>query len=362
MKILTPTGFRSFDGVKRYWHEECLKFTFDDYSTLKTAFDHKFIVEGEVVFAREVKVGVCIGKVVTNIETLNEAQYFYDPVNVGDGSVFCHDSKFVSHNTFMGNGNTLISGDKLLQLKSESPLYRQDGVSVYEKPIEGHDYIMCVDVAKGRGQDYSTFNIIDISTRPFKQVGVYRNNMISPLLFPDIIYKYANTFNEAYVVVESNDQGSVVANGLYYELEYENTHVESMVKAGSIGMTMNRKVKRIGCSNLKDLVEQNKINIVDSDTILELSTFIAKGSSFEASDNNHDDLVMTLVMFGWFASSQFFSEMTDIDIKEMMYREQITAIENELTPFGIISTGLEPEYEVDDQGNVWETNLNTGIF
>jgi len=265
-------------------------------------------------------------------------------------------------NTFMGNGNTLIAGDKLLQLKSSNPLYRQDGVSVYHKPVEDHEYIMTVDVAKGRGQDYSTFNIIDITERPFKQVAVYRNNMISPLLFPDIIYKYANTFNKAYVVIESNDQGAVVANGLYYELEYENTHVESMVKAGAIGVMMNRKIKRIGCSNLKDLIEQNKIEVLDSDTIVELSTFVARGSSYEASDNNHDDLVMNLVMFSWFATTPFFSEMTDIDLKELMYREQISAIENDLVPFGIINDGTEKEYEVDGDGNVWETTLNTGVF
>jgi hypothetical protein len=177
-----------------------------------------------------------------------------------------------------------------------------------------------------------------------------------------VIYKYANTYNKAYVVIESNDQGAVVANGLYYELEYENTHVESMVKAGAIGVTMNRKIKRIGCSNLKDLVEQNKIELFDSDTIVELSTFVSRGSSFEASDNNHDDLVMNLVMFSWFATSPFFTEMTDIDLKDMMYREQIAAIENDLVPFGIMDDGTAEEYEVDNEGTVWQTGINTGIF
>lgn len=362
MKILTPNGFKSFDGVKRYWHEECIKFTFDDSSTLKTALDHKFIVEGEVVFARNVEVGFCIGKIVTNIESLNEPQHFYDPVNVAEGSIFCHDKDLVSHNTFMGNGNTLISGDKLLQLKSSIPLHEKDNVKIYKKPQEDHNYLMFVDVAKGRGQDYSTFNIIDVSTRPFEQVAVYKNNMISPLLFPDIIYKYANAYNESYAVIESNDQGSVVANGLYYDLEYENTHVESMVKAGAIGMTMNKKVKRIGCSNLKDIIEQNKISLYDADTILELSTFVAKGSSFEADSNNHDDLVMNLVMFGWFVASPFFNEMTDIDIKEMMYLEQMTAIENDMIPFGIIDDGRTDEYEVDETGTVWQSSANTGLF
>jgi hypothetical protein len=127
-------------------------------------------------------------------------------------------------------------------------------VKVYVKPEENHDYMVFVDVAKGRGMDYSTFNIIDVSSKPFQQVAVYRDNMISPLLLPDIIYKYAKTYNEAYVVIESNDQGAVVCNGLYYDLEYEHVFVESMIKANSVGVTMTRKVKRIGCSNIKDLV------------------------------------------------------------------------------------------------------------
>jgi hypothetical protein len=221
---------------------------------------------------------------------------------------------------------------------------------------------MCVDVAKGRGRDYSTFNIIDTSVKPFKQVAIYRNNMISPLLFPDIIYKYAMTYNEAYVIIESNDQGAVVANGLYYDLEYEQTHVESMVKAGSIGVTMNKKVKRIGCSNMKDLIEQSKLEIVDSETILEMSTFVARGSSFEASDNNHDDLVMNLVMFGWFITTPFFGEMSDIDIKGMLYEEQLKAIEQDMLPFGFIDDGKGEEVEVDSTGQRWIVDGNTGLF
>ena len=146
---------------------------------------------------------------------------------------------------------------------------------------------MTVDVSKGRGQDYSTFNVIDISERPFKQVAVYRNNIISPILFPNIIYKYAKVYNEAYVVIESNDQGGVVCNGLYHDFEYENMHVESAIKANALGIEMNRKVKRLGCSAAKDILETNKLKIVDENTIMEISTFVAKGQSFEAVSYKH---------------------------------------------------------------------------
>ena len=221
--------------------------------------------------------------------------------------------------------------------------------------------MMFVDVAKGRGKDYSTFNIIDISSRPFQQVAVFRDNMISPLLFPDVIYKYAKTYNEAYVVIESNDAGQVVCNGLYYELEYENIFVESAVKANSIGATMTRKVKRIGTSTLKDLIEQDQLVVHDTNTILELSTFVAKGSSYEASNGNHDDLVMNLVLFGWFTTTSMFVEQTDIDVKKMMYHEQMRMIEDDIPPFGEIDNGLDQSTEIID-GDVWVSGDNFGTF
>src|SRR5210317_1073385 len=157
-------------------------------------------------------------------------------------------------NTFFGTGDTLINAETLLSFRAKPPTDVLEGgdLLVYEKPQQNHEYIMTVDVSKGRGQDYSTFTVIDIGTRPFKQVAVYRNNTISPLLFPNIIYKYANLYNEAYVIIESNDSGQVVCNGLYQDLEYDNIHMESAVKANRIGIEMNRKVKRLGCSSIKD--------------------------------------------------------------------------------------------------------------
>ncbi len=263
-------------------------------------------------------------------------------------------------NTFFGTGNTLISADALMNMKAE-PAVGVGDVNVYVEPKANHDYIMTVDVAKGRGQDYSTFNIIDISTNPFKQVATYRNNLISPILFPDIIHKWAKRYNEAYVIIESNDQGAVVANGLYYDIEYENMHVESMIKAGAIGMTMNRKVKRIGCSNLKDLIEEKKLHIVDLQTITECSTFEARGNSFEASDGNHDDLVMNLVMFSWYVGTEAFSNQTDMTMKQMLYEEKMKAIEDDITPVGIIDDGIEKDKSEAIGGDVWFEH-KTGLF
>ena len=258
-------------------------------------------------------------------------------------------------NNFHGRGNTLIDAGDLLAQKSQRPMTFNENLFMYEKPKEGHNYIMTVDVSKGRGQDYSTFNIIDTSVNPFKQVMVFRDNNISPMLLPDVCYKYAMIYNEAYIIVESNDQGAVVCNGLYYDLEYENMFVESQVKANSIGATMTRRVKRIGCSTLKDLIGQKKLHVIDAETINEMCTFVARGNSFEAQAPNHDDLVMNLVMFAWFTTTDIFQGLTNIDMKNLLYREQLKAIQDDMLPFGIISDGSDHHVQGvgDGEGNVW---------
>ncbi len=259
-------------------------------------------------------------------------------------------------NTFFGTGDTLINAETLLNLRAKNPIRYLEGgdLKIYEETNDEHEYIMLVDVSKGRGQDYSTFNLIDISSRPFKQVAVYRNNLISPLLFPNIIYKWANSYNKAYVVIESNDQGSLVTNGLYHDLEYENMHVESAIKANALGIEMTRKVKRLGCSSFKDILENNKLEICDDDTILEISTFVAKGVSYEASTGNHDDLVMNFVMLGYFISTQYFTDMTDINLKEMMFKHKMKEIEDDLPPFGYIDDGLSSiPNEEEREGRQW---------
>lgn len=259
-------------------------------------------------------------------------------------------------NTFFGTGNTLINAETLMNFRSKSPLRLLEGNSIwiYDETIKDHQYVITVDVSKGRGQDYSTFNVIDISTRPFKQVAVYRNNLISPLLFPNIIYKYAKIYNDAWVVVESNDQGTLVCNGLYYDLEYENLFVESTVKSNRLGIEMNRKVKRIGCSGIKDILEEKKLEIVDENTIIECSTFVARGQSYEAADGNHDDLMMNLVLFGYFATGDYFTQLTDVDIKRVLYQQQMNQIEEDVLPFGFIDDGIA-NAELEEQQDYWQT-------
>lgn len=266
-------------------------------------------------------------------------------------------------NTFFGTGDTLIEGNALLELRAKEPInyYEGGSLKIYEKPEKDHFYICTVDVSKGIGGDYSTFNIIDTSVRPFKQVCVYRNNRISPILYPNIIHKYVKLYNNAYTIIENNDQGMVVCNGLYYDLEYGEMHVESMIKSNGLGVMMNKKVKRLGCSAIKDIIENRKLDIVDEDTILEVSTFVAKGSSYEASDGNHDDLIMNLVMFGFFVQSTTFGDLTDIDLKKMLFERQALEIDDDLPPFGIVDDGSAAIEEYNQQDRLQHMKDNWGI-
>jgi hypothetical protein len=244
-------------------------------------------------------------------------------------------------NNFHGRSNTLISSDIILGLIPEDPQEFKNNISYYEKPEAGHTYVMTVDVSKGRGQDYSTFSVIKVEKEKFKQVCVFRDNMISPMIFPDIIVRVAKLYNEAIVLIENNDVGQVVCNTVYYDYEYENTFVQSTIKAGGIGVTMSKRVKRIGCSNMKDLIEQRRLEIVDSETISEISTFESKGASYQASGGNHDDLVMNIVLFSWFISSDAFANVLDMDLKSLLYQDRIKEIEDDLLPFGFIDNGSD---------------------
>jgi len=251
-------------------------------------------------------------------------------------------------NTFFGTGDTLINAETLMSLRAESPIeVTNDDVYIYEKPKKDHLYVLCADVAKGRGQDYSSFNIIDVSTTPFKQVARYRNSKISPLLFPNIIYKYATIYIKAMVVIESNDAGMVTCNGLYHDLEYENMYNESTVKSHMLGLNMDRKVKRIGCSSFKDLLEEGKLKVIDKETIKEISTFEARGQSYEASTGNHDDLVMNYVLFGFFAGTSYFEDETDINLRDRIFKDNMDEIDADVLPFGIVDDGREHAEEIE---------------
>ena len=268
--------------------------------------------------------------------------------------------------SFLGSSNTLISTEKLMSMPFKKPVFINDGLDVYQEPISNHTYVMICDVARGVGLDYSAFSVFDVTNQPYRQVAKYRKNDISPMLYPNIIYTTAQKYNEAFVLVEVNDIGQQVTDILYHDLEYENMMMVTMhgrngqqigggfAKNVSMGIRTTKQVKRIGCATLKDLIERDNLLIDDFDTISEMTTFIGKNTSWEADDGAHDDLVMTCVLFSWLVQQRYFREMTDQDIREKMFAEQMKIIEEELVPFGFIEDGNDPdEYSIPGDKNTW---------
>lgn len=246
-------------------------------------------------------------------------------------------------NEFIGSSDTLIDPNALINMQPIKPEWTGDeGVRVYERPVEGRSYVMTVDVSKGRGKDYSTFTVTDVTDLPYRQVAIFRNSLISPMWFPDIIFKWAKLYNEAFLVVESNDEGISVCRALHFDMEYPAMFNESSINANKLGVEVTKREKRVGCSKLKDLIENQKLVVVDADTILELSTFVKKGNSYEASGSNHDDLVANLWMFGWVTEIEAFEEYSNgVDLKQAMFGDRLEELES--LPF----FGLGPDDDDD---------------
>ena len=265
---------------------------------------------------------------------------------------------------FIGSAATLISGAKLRSLAFYNPLSSIDGLDIYEEPLPGHLYIATVDCSEGVGADYSAINVVDVSQVPYKQVAKYRSNKLPLLFFPTIIYSIASRYNEAFALIETNNIGQQVVDILHYDLEYENIyklehhHIKGQSISGgfkrstSFGIKTTKSVKKIGCANLKTLVESDKLIVNDFDTIAEMNTFVRIRDSYAAEEGNNDDLVMGLVLFAWLAAQSYFKDSTNIDIRRVLLEEQGLSNEENLTPVGIIDDGRKEEVLVDS-GDVW---------
>ena len=269
---------------------------------------------------------------------------------------------------FIGSAGTLIAPSKLKAMVYDEPLHTSAGLDTYEEPIPGHEYIMTVDVSRGMKLDYSAFILVDITAYPHKIVGKYRNNQIKPMLFPDIIVAVAKKYNKAWILAEVNDIGDQVASIIFYDMEYENLLMTSMRgRAGQVlghgfsggktqlGLKMAKAPKKIGCSNLKQMVESDKIIIKDFQIINELTTFVEKRDTFSAEDGCHDDLVMCMVIYAWAVAQDYFKEMTDQSVRSELYEKDKTQLEEDMSPFGFIMDGAENEWVMESDGELWKT-------
>ena len=267
---------------------------------------------------------------------------------------------------FIGSTATLIAPSKLKSMTFQNPLVSKGGMDVYEQPQSGKSYSIVADTSHGKGMDYSAFSVFDITQIPYRQVAKYRDNVISPMVYPNIIYQVGRRYNNAWTLIEINDIGQAVAESLYNDLEYENMLMCSMhgragQKIGSgfgknaqYGIRTSKQLKRIGCAALKEMIETDKLIIPDFDTIAELTTFASKYNSYEAEEGHHDDLAMGLVVFAWLVQQQYFKDMTDLDIRQQIYKDQMKSMEEDMLPFGIIDDGRSDDTFTDNEGTTWQ--------
>lgn len=269
---------------------------------------------------------------------------------------------------FIGSAGTLIAGHKLKALTYNDPLTSSGGLDIYEEPIQGHEYLMTVDVSRGMKLDYSAFILIDITAYPHKLIGKYRSNTIKPMLFPDIIVNVAMKYNKAWILAEVNDIGDQVASLIYYDMEYENLLMTAMRgRAGQVlghgfsggktqlGLKMAKAPKRVGCSNLKQMVEADKLIFNDFTIINELTTFVEKRDSFSAEDGCNDDLVMCMVIYAWAVAQDYFKEMTDQSVRAELYEKDKNQLEEDMSPFGFVVGSADDDVIVDNNGQLWTT-------
>jgi hypothetical protein len=275
--------------------------------------------------------------------------------------------------------HTLVHSEKLKCLVYKTPEFRNgEGLKVYARPVPGNKYITVVDTARGQGLDYHAYSVIDVTSIPYRQVVTFRNNQLAPMLYPNAIYPILRQYNNSYCLIEVNDIGGQVADILHDDLEYDNIVYVSMQgrkgqvvnggfggKGGSLkGVKTSTAVKRIGCSILKNLIEDTKLVVEDFDTVDEFCSFVAKGDSFEAEENHNDDLVMTLVLFSWLTTQAYFKSITGSDIRKDLYEEQMKNLEEEMTPFGFVDDGSPESTFVDGRGTSWQMgrgeNLDMG--
>lgn len=360
--VLTPNGWQTFSGVQELY-KQTLVIKFTNGEEINTSLSHSFIINDTIVKASSLKPSTKFNENLTVVSVkLSTDSLVYDLLDVGNGNIFYHDNGIVSHNCeFLGSSRQLLKPHTMATLSHRLPVREfkdeYEGLKIYQEPKPAGKYTMTVDVSRGRHLDSSAFMLFDVSDYPHRIVASYNNNDISPLRYAALIHTIARQYNEAYILVEINDIGAQVADELYYTYEYENLYWS---KGGDIlgkkgadpypGIRTTKKTKRIGCANLKDIIENQQLIVDDFLAISELSTFVQADSGVYAADEGfHDDAVMCLVMFAWLVSQPWFKDLFDRNMRDIIYSEMINGMEDALL-LGEFSDGRDSYESAEEAG------------
>lgn len=368
-EIKTPNGYETFSGIQKLENRKTVCLVLDNGVSIDVTLNHKVktplgfieitrLYEGDVIITESGPQKIV--RVIANIQN----EDVYDILDAGKDNCY-YTNGILSHNCeFIGSTNTLIHPAKLRSLVFKNPIRSEGKLDIYEDPVPDHTYVMTVDVSEGQNLDYSAYSMIDVTEIPYRQVAKFKDNTVQPFLLPTLIYTTARKYNDAFVLVEINSIGLQVSDILHFELAYENiVKIELRGRQGQqfspgfkkrigYGLKQSVQTKKIGCANLKTLVESDKLIINDSDTIMELTTFSADKQSFKAEDGNNDDLAMTLVNFGWLTSQRYFKENIKNDIRIALQEEQLKIMDADISPF-IIDDGMDEGLDLDKEKDLW---------
>lgn len=343
-EILTSAGFKDFGGIK-ISKKETIKICFERNHLICTP-NHLVKYKRFWIEAKKLKPNFVLnGKRIVSI-SIDTVRTVYDPINVSGDHSYISEG-IVSHNcAFIGSSKSLISGEKMATIPFFDPKFISGGLKMYEQPIKGHSYACTVDTSRGQHLDFSAFIIFDITSTPYRVVATFKDNTIGLTTYPFMIMNTVKQYNDAYCLIEINDAGQEIANVMFYEFEYANVYftVKENVTEGNgyPGIRTTKRVKSVGCARLKELVEGEQLLLNSFDIIQELNVFEQKGASYQASDTNiNDDLTTCLWLFSWLTSQSMFSDITNVNVRNLLAQKNEAYIMENMTPFGMVSDGME---------------------
>lgn len=379
-QVLSEKGFVDFSGMHKT-HKKGLITLYTDKSKISCSYNHRILANFEWKKSSEIKVSDIIitelgfQRITKVVMAPHEERDFYDLLDVDCGNSY-FTNNILSHNCeFLGSSGTLIAPWKLQSMTYISPIFEdEDGLRIYKAPQKGHSYIATVDTSEGLGQDYHTIVFFDVTQTPYEQVAVYRNAFLDPLLLPDVLLSMANKYNEAFVLAELNTMGHEVVNILYQDLEYENIMFVTMngrngqvLGGGSngkiqLGLKSTKQSKRVSCSLVKTLIENDQLIINDFETYSEFTTFVRDKNTYNAEEGHHDDLVTCCRLFAWITGQRYFKEDMEVDMRTNINKKQLQRMEEMLTPFGILDDGVNYDQDNMDARINSHRDSFSGIF
>ena len=223
---------------------------------------------------------------------------------------------------FLGSGDNVIPVETIEKIKHEDirdpeEMFVGNQMWIWEKPIEGHRYILGCDVSRGDSEDFTSIIIIDFDSRC--QVAEYLGK-IPPDLAADIVYKWGSMHN-AYVVTDITGGMGVATSRKLQELGYKDLYVEGMNTADkwkynpnegtkTPGLAFNNKRTQIIAAFEEAL--RHKFVIRSKRLLNEMYTFVYINGKPNHMKGKHDDLIMAIAM-ALYVGENSFSQLHKAD-------------------------------------------------